>query len=142
MMKHNVEVRLGKADYACTIMDGSHQYIADEPLSNGGADKGPNPYSYLLASLGSCTAITIKMYAKRKNWELEYVNITLNVFHKIEEQRRTTILVREIQIKGRVNDAQLDRLGQIARACPISKILEGPIQIQTFVKREQDLPNP
>ena len=66
------------AHYATTIEAGAHRLIADEPRSNGGADAGPDPYELLLASLGACTAITLRMYADRKQWEMSALTVELH----------------------------------------------------------------
>jgi len=128
-------VRLDKTNYTCLIHDGRHKYTIDEPLDKGGSDKGPDPYSMLLASLGSCTAITLKMYAERKGWNVEDINITMSIVPTSDNSKRTTVFVRDIDVKGQLSSEQLDRLQQIAKLCPVSKILEGSIEITTVLKK-------
>jgi putative redox protein len=135
---NTVQVRLGTNNYACTVTDGDHQWVIDEPVDKGGSNTGHDPYAALLASLGSCTAITLKMYAARKGWDLRSVTVDTTLVSDTVADRRTTTFSRSIEVSGRLNEAQLQRLQQIARACPISKILEGSIHIETQIKNGAD----
>ncbi|MCH2223561.1 MAG: alpha/beta fold hydrolase [Crocinitomicaceae bacterium] len=140
--KDQVVVRLGKEDkYTTEIKAGKHQIIADEPLNLGGDDFGPAPYELLLSSLGSCTAITIKMYVSRKEWELEEVVVHLNHYkkdlldenNKIIASKKVSVFERRIEIKGNLNEKQRTRILQIANKCPIHRTLEGAIEIETSI---------
>jgi putative redox protein len=128
---NEVNLLLPGDDFTCTINDGLHTYICDEPIAQGGKGLGPDPYSYLLASLGSCTAITLKMYADRKGWKLDGVAIKLSLERNPEN--RSTVFTREITISSKLDQEQEIRLHQIAKACPVSKILEGNITIDTVL---------
>ncbi len=101
----------------------------DEPERSGGGDKGPDPMTLLLSALGSCTATTLKMYIDRKGWDIPNVSVALNLYHEIKGDHTITVIDREINFKSIVTDEQRDRLIQIARVCPISKMLEGEIKI-------------
>jgi putative redox protein len=130
-----VQVQLGPQNYACTVTDGNHRWIIDEPVDKGGGNTGHDPYGALLASLGSCTAITLKMYAARKGWDLQSVTVDTALVSETITDKKTTAFLRSITVTGTLDDAQLQRLQQIAKACPISKILEGSISIETEIKR-------
>jgi putative redox protein len=104
-----------------------HKWIADEPETLGGRDTGPAPASLLLSSLGACTSITLKMYAKRKDWPLEAVRVTLSLTSTAEG----SVIDRQIVLGGALSEEQRERLLQIANACPVHKILTGAIRIDT-----------
>lgn len=132
-MATEVSVRLGNINYACTISNGRHEWMIDEPVENGGNDIAHDPYSALLASLGSCSAITVKMYAQRKGWQVEEIVIKLNITTQMVAGKKHTVFNRNITIKGNLDNEQLLRLQQIVAACPISKMLEGEIKIDTVL---------
>ena len=101
----------------------------------GGLNTGPAPYDFLLAGLGACTAMTVKMYARRKGWPLDDVQIQLS-HAKIHQQdllasSRLDQMTRQIKQTGPLEDAQRDQLMQIADKCPVHKTLEAGVQIQT-----------
>jgi putative redox protein len=117
------------ADFQVRLEDGTHTWLADEPASLGGADTGPTPNSLLLSSLGACTNITLRMYAKRKGWPLEAVGVQLSMTTGAEG----TTIDRQITLTGPLDDEQRERLLQIANACPVHKILSGTIRIDSRV---------
>ena len=89
----------------------------------------PRPRRCLLSSLGACTSITLKMYAKRKDWPLEALRVTLSM----TSTANGTVIDRQIVLTGALSEDQRERLLQIANACPVHKILTGAIQIQTAI---------
>ncbi|HEY1020427.1 MAG TPA: OsmC family protein [Sediminibacterium sp.] len=115
--------------YRAEIRNGRHELTADEPLNLGGGDTGPTPDELLEAALASCTAITLRMYANRKEWPVTEINVAVNLERKDDK----TILTRNIQIEGAIDATQRERLLQIAKACPVSKTLSGPIDINTQI---------
>ena len=122
-----VSASIGATDFQVSLSDGQHDWIADEPSSHGGADTGPTPHSLLLSSLGACTSITLKMYAKHKAWPLEAVHVTLTM----DITPEGTVIDRQILLTGELDETQRERLLQIANACPVHKILSGTIMIQS-----------
>ncbi|HWQ11355.1 MAG TPA: OsmC family protein [Roseiflexaceae bacterium] len=140
-----VEVRIGAQGYTSTIAVGRHRLLADEPLSAGGADQGPTPYDYLLAALGACTAITLRMYADRKGWPLHGVRVRLS-HDKIHARDCAACetaegmiahITREIALEGPLDDEQRARLLAIADRCPVHRTLQGEIQIETRLVDEE-----
>ena len=121
---------LDESHYRTKIYAGGHFIYADEPLSMGGTDEGMSPAALLLASLGSCTAITLRMYADRKKYQLSAIKIELAI-----EPENTisvgTVINRVIHLQGELTEAERARLLQIADKCPIHKMLSNPIQIVT-----------
>ncbi|MFZ5842881.1 MAG: OsmC family protein [Pseudomonadota bacterium] len=104
-----------------------HRWFSDVAVELGGEDTGPDPHALLGAALGSCTALTLHMYAKRKNWPLDDVHV------QMDEQSAdgTTTLVRRITLFGALDAEQREQLLAIANKCPIHKILSGKIVIDT-----------
>ena len=108
-----------------------HAFVADEPRDIGGNNKGPTPMEFLLWSLGTCTAMTLRMYSNRKNWELGRIGIKLEKTKAADG--KTPLFQRWIKIGGDVSEDQLTRLGEIADKCPVHKILMGDKQVVTEI---------
>ena len=119
---------IGNVPYTVSLTDGAHQWVGDATAEHGGAYAGPTPHSMLLSALGTCTAITLTMYAGRKTWGLEGVEVILGYAN--EAPGKTTIS-REIKLKGNLDAEQKERLLQIADACPIHKIMSGEIKVES-----------
>lgn len=127
--------------YQVEINAGRHQFLADEPFDIG-EDKGPNPYDLLLASLASCKIITTQMYARRKEWPLEGVEVSLST-HKIyardcedcesDPNAYVDIIESEVTFRGALTTEQLDRLGEIADRCPVHRTLTTETKIRSTV---------
>ena len=117
---------------------GEHELVADEPTSLGGTNAGPNPYDYLLAALGGCTAMTLRMYADRKGWPLESVTVRLSQdsihARDCEEcetrEGRINRIEREIELEGPLDEAQRRRLLEIADMCPVHRTLTSEVLVQ------------
>ena len=130
----------GDGTYTQQVVTASHTLLVDEPVAVGGADAGPNPYELLLASLGSCTAITLRMYADRKGWPLEGVVVRLSQakVHARDcadcvdkDSARVTRITREIELSGPLTAEQKKRLVEIAERCPVHRTLVEPKEIVT-----------
>ncbi len=123
-----VHAELGATAYAVTFRDAAgHVWSADEPLAQGGGDTGPTPHALLLSSLGACTAITLKMFAARKQWPLDGVQVALT----LRPGTPGTDIERQITLHGALDSTQRERLLQVANACPIHKVLTGEVRIAT-----------
>lgn len=125
-----VVTEMDRTHYRTKIYAGGHFIYADEPEEKGGTDEGMNPAALLLASLGSCTAITLRMYADRKNIPLDAVKIHLSIC-KEENMSAETKISRKIEFEGILTAEERVKLIEIADKCPIHKMLSNPIQIET-----------
>src|SRR5262249_51926168 len=135
----DIVVRGGAENFQQEITAGKHRLVADEPMSVGGGDAGPDPYDYLLTSLGVCTSMTVGFYARRNKWPLE--KITVSLWHSrihakdCEEcQTKEGMLDRmemEIEMTGSLTAEQQTKLMEIAAKCPIHRTLTSEINIRT-----------
>jgi len=138
----SVVVRVGREKYTTEIVARNHSILTDEPKKYGGKDAGMSPYELLLASLGSCTAITLRMYADKKEWDLREVKVHLEHFKQHakdsdccdKDEPKIDKFVREINLKGNLTEEQQQRLLQIANRCPVHRTLENNIEIETKLR--------
>jgi uncharacterized OsmC-like protein len=125
--------------FAQEISVGAHRLRADEPVAMGGTDTGPSPYDLLIAALGACTSMTISLYARRKQWPLEAVTVTLRhaKVHAADcadcetKEGRIDQIECDVQLHGHLSDEQRARLLEIATKCPVHKTLESEIDLRT-----------
>jgi putative redox protein len=125
-------VESGNGPYAQFVTAGRHVMGVDEPERLGGHDTGPSPYEYLLAALGACSAMTIRMYAARHEWPLRQVTVRL-VHEALRGPDGAPIdrFVRRIALAGELTEQQRSRLLEIAERCPVSRTLRRPSEIVT-----------
>lgn len=117
--------------YATRIKAGHHILISDEPAAEGGTDQGPTAHQLLLSALGACTAITLRMYADRKGWDLQRVSVDLNMDGSDNTSGPETKIYLKLSLEGQLDTAQRERLAAIAKKCPVHKTLTGAITIET-----------
>jgi putative redox protein len=115
--------------YACVIRAGRHELTADESVLRGGTDTGPAPYQLLLSGLAACTAITLRMYAARKGWELGSIHVDVEL-HK-DAENGTDRITRAISLTGPLNDQQKAALADIAEKTPVTKTIKAGAIIET-----------
>jgi putative redox protein len=115
--------------YAQQVRSGQHTFTADEPVGNGGSDTGPAPYALLLAALGACTSITLRMYAQRKGWTLGQVHVALRMLRGQEGEGER--IERQIRFGAPLTDEQRARLAEISDKTPVTKTIRTGTPITT-----------
>ncbi|HAJ92959.1 MAG TPA: osmotically inducible protein C [Gammaproteobacteria bacterium] len=139
-----VSVSTGQG-YRTEIQAGKHRLVADEPLSAGGTDTGPDPYALLLSGLGACTSITLRMYADHKQWPLE--NIAVRLHHRKIHAKdcaaceattgKIDLIGREIELSGPLDSTQRERLLEIANKCPVHRTLKSETLVETRLQDKE-----
>lgn len=138
-LKETAEVSIGKEKYESKVIIRNHELVADEPESVGGQNKGPNPYDFLLAALGACTAMTLRMYADHKNWDLDGVRVSLS-HEKIHaedcrdcetKEGKIDTIERIIFLEGDLDESQRNRLLEIANRCPVHRTLHSEVKVRS-----------
>ncbi|MFV1884576.1 MAG: OsmC family protein [Balneola sp.] len=128
--------------FKTTLTAGKHELISDEPTSvEGGQNLGPDPYDLLLMSLGTCTVMTVKMYANRKGWQVGdmYMELRHNKSH-VEDCKtcedpssKIDVIEKELIIKGDLSDEQKEKLLEISKKCPVHRSLLNEIRIESSI---------
>jgi len=138
---HPGSMLASEVDHKFTIklQSDKHQWLADEPASVGGNEAGPDPYELLLSSVGACTAMTIRMYAERKGWPLQDVNVSLKHERQYDKDcegcdqspQRIEKINRFVALQGDLTDEQRKRLMEIADKCPVHRTLTGELSMHS-----------
>ncbi|MBW8243680.1 OsmC family protein [Muricauda oceani] len=123
---------IGKQKYKTEIQAGNHIVIADEPEDVGGGNLGFTPTELLESSLASCTAMTLRMYADRKGWDLEKVEIKVGFKRNMATGEVT--FMKEIQLFGNLQPEERERLLEMGSKCPIEKMITGTISVTSYLK--------
>lgn len=128
----------GEGKFQVEIRAGGARFLADEPVEVGGLGSGPTPYDLLGAGLGACTAMTLRMYARRKELDLGRVCVTVG-HRRSRDETPPDIFARKIRLTGQLDDAQRARLLEIADRCPVHRTLTAGAQIRTEPDQDQHL---
>lgn len=132
-----------KSSYTTEIKAGIHDLLADEPEEVGGNNLGPDPYGLLLASLGACTGMTLRMYANHKQWSLTEIRVHLehnkvyqeDCEHCEEKEQKIDTIERVLELEGELSESQQKKLLEIANKCPVHKTLSTQTDIKTYLKK-------
>lgn len=117
--------------YRQEVSIGRHRLVADEPESLGGDDAGPAPMEFVLTGLGACTAITLCMYAERKNLDIRRITVSLEHRQTLVDDKIRHVVERHIALEGELTQEQRARLLEIANRCPTLLALQQPLQVET-----------
>ena len=126
----NSSVVLTNKNYLAEAKIRSHFVVTDVPVSDGGKDTAPTPVQYLLTAIGGCVAITLRMYAARRSWDVG--EITVNVFQLKDEQG--SYLTEEISFENDITEDQRKRLLVFAGKCPVARMVKGETRIESLIK--------
>jgi putative redox protein len=142
VIDNRVTARTAADGFRTELFANGFPLVADEPVEFGGGNEGPSPYEYLLAALGACTGMTIRMYAHSKGWPLQDVVVRLS-HQKVhaedcrdcdEKGGQIDSIVREVEFHGELDEAQRQRLLEIAGRCPVHRTLTGEVRIETTLR--------
>lgn len=122
---------IGRDHYQTRLDNGRHQFLGDEPADAGGTDTGPTPSELVLAGLATCTAATLRMYADRKGWDLEKIDLVLTL--EIEKNGAIQVghIRRNLTLHGNLSEDERKRLLDIAEKCPVHRLLTNEVRIET-----------
>ena len=121
---------IGTSNYAVSLVAGHHSLCADECVAAGGKDLGPAPHELLCAALGACTAITLRMYAQRKEWPLRAVHVAVD----LQVQGKDRMMTRRLRLVGELDETQRNRLADIAERTPVTLTLKQGATITTILE--------
>jgi putative redox protein len=121
---------IGTSDYTVSLVAGHHSLGADESVAAGGKDLGPTPHELLCAALGACTAITLRMYAQRKDWSLQGVHVEVH----LQLQGEDRAITRRLRLVGELDETQRNRLADIAERTPVTLTLKRGATITTILE--------
>jgi putative redox protein len=128
----------GNENYQCTIEWRNGKFIADEPVTSGGKDKGPDPLTLLLSAVASGTLVTMRMFIDSKGWNIPKIAVNVNMYQETKDEKTTTIIDRDILFLSPVDEEQKAHLIEIVKHSPISKIVENDIKMRTFQFKDGD----
>ncbi len=131
ILEHDIVARIGEQKYYVEVFWRNGTLVMDEPKNVEGNDLGPDPYTTLLASLAGCTLSTLRMYINRKNWDVPEIKVAVNM--QQDQNPLRTAIKRDITFPEGLNEEMKERLLAIAKKCPVSRILENEIIINTNV---------
>ena len=143
-MSHETNITITNVDdsYAHRIQARGHHLTTDEPIEVGGKDTGPTPYELLASALGSCIAITVRMYANRKQWPLKDIRVDVNI-KKIhaedcddceQDEGYVDVIDKRLTFSGSLTDEQRQRLVEISERCPVHRTLLSNIKIRSSIE--------
>lgn len=132
LLPNQVSASLSETKFLTKVRAGKHSFVVDEPEELGGANAGPQPQHLILSALGSCAAITLRMYADHKTWPLEQIDVKLQFEGEAaSENQLMPNITMQILVQGNLSPEQLERLAIIAQKCPVHKSLSPAFKITT-----------
>lgn len=135
-----VVTETGRGKYQVEARVGGSTFLIDEPVSAGGLGSGPNPYDLLSAALGSCTAMTIRLYANRKSWPLDRVRVAVR--HSRPSLAASDLFEADVTLEGALDEAQRARLMEIGERCPVHLTLARGSEVRNVLLPPADMPKP
>ena len=128
------EVFLSEKKYLAEAKMRNHFVVIDEPIKAGGGDTGPTPVEYLLTAIGGCVAMTLRMYAERKNWNVGKIKVIVSQKEELTSQGVKKSLREEISFENEITEAQRTKLLEMASKCPVAKMVKGETEIVSSIQ--------
>ncbi len=128
------KVTLSSRNYRAEAKMRNHYAVIDEPIGKGGDDNAATPVEYLLTAVGSCVAITLRMYAELKEWDLGEITVNVSQKQELTTEGIKKSLVEEISFEKEVTQEQKEKLLEIAGKCPVAKMIKGQTQVESKIK--------
>jgi len=128
------EVILSEKKYLGEAKMRNHFAVLDEPIKAGGGDTGPTPVEYLLTAIGGCVAMTLRMYAERKDWNLGKIKVIVSQKEELTSSGIRKSLLEEISVENEITEDQRIKLLEIAGKCPVAKMVKGETEIATSIQ--------
>lgn len=132
VMAREVQILLGENDYRTKAGNGHSEWFLDEPVDKGGGDTGPTPTEAVLGALGACVAITGRMYAKHKGWDLQNVQVNLRI--EGSEPGGKPVIYKDVVLEGQLDEEQRHRILAVMGKCPVAKLLKMEVPIEEAPK--------
>jgi putative redox protein len=136
--KNYVFATLGEQNYYTQVTNNKRVFYVDEPEEVGGSNQAPHPTAYLLGALTSCTAITIRMYAQRKGWDVGQIKVAAEKVESLTSQGKQTKIIKQITFGNELPEEQLKRLVAIGEKCPVSLLLKNETEMFSEVVDQLD----
>ena len=131
---NKASIQLSTRDYMAEAKMRHHFEVIDEPVTVGGDDNGATPVEHLLSALGSCVAITLRMYSQRKGWDLGKISVDITQKNVQTDEGISQVFVEDISFENEPTEEQKNRLKEIAGKCPVAKIIKGENLIESNIK--------
>lgn len=125
---------LSEKNYVAEASIRNHFVVIDEPVELGGDDNAPTPVEYLLTAIGSCVAITLRMYAQRKKWDLGKVSVNVHLKENLKAEGIEKVIVEEISFENEISSSQREKLLEIAGKCPVANMVKNGTKIESKIK--------
>lgn len=132
--KTKIQGGIGHEHYISKLSMRGHLIVTDEPLEKGGKDAGPTPTELVLSGLAACTASTLRMYADKKGWDVERIDLEVSIRIQKTDAGQISQVESLIDITGNITAGERARMIEIAQKCPVHKLLSNPIEILTSLK--------
>lgn len=132
--KASSNITLSEKNYVAEASIRNHFVVIDEPVDLGGDDNAPTPVEYLLTAIGSCVAITLRMYAQRKEWDLGKINVNVHLKENLKAEGIEKVIVEEISFENDISSSQREKLLEIAGKCPVATMVKNGTKIESKIK--------
>lgn len=132
--KPTSKVRLGVKNFEAQAMSREFQFLIDTEINKGGCNTGPTPVEYFLSAIGGCVAITLRTFADKMNWDLGEINVSVTEDTKLTQLGIVKTIHENISVEKKITNAQLDKLKEVAKSCPVAQMVGNKTNIVRSIK--------